>query len=93
MKPDTKSILRKELRVMFHKDSQKPGVRIVKYLSLSILILVFWRSWLFWWIMAGLALSAVLLHSFYRYKTRGWTRSYGKGIFRWDYEKVFHAHQ
>lgn len=83
-----KKLLETEFSVAFHKHSQRVWVRPGKYGLLVVFGYFFWHSAIFWWTLAAFAVSGLLVHGFYRAKTRGWTQSYGQGLFRWDHEKV-----
>ena len=85
-----KNVLQHEVRAAFAKHVQPVCFRVAKYLVLGGFIWLCRHATYFWWTIIGLGISGVLLHGFYRYKTRGWTRSYGQGLLRWDYEKVMH---
>ena len=69
--------LRREFRVAFSRRAQPVWFRIVKWSC--ILAGIAWfhdRRW-FWWTLASLAVAGTLLHFFYRWKTRTWTRVWG----------------
>ncbi|MHB1278678.1 MAG: hypothetical protein ACYC1Q_09780 [Bacteroidia bacterium] len=74
---------KREFEVAFSKHAQPVWFRIVKYLVLTCFIYFFWSSPYFWTILSVFFLLGLLLHLWYRYKTAGWTKSYGG----WDYEK------
>jgi len=74
---------KRELEVAFSKHAQPIWFRIMKYLVLSFTLYLFWGSKLFWFILLILFIAAMVLHFWYRYKTNGWTSTYGL----WDYEK------
>ena len=74
---------KRELEVAFSKHAQPVWFRISKYLVLGTALYFFWSSPLFWLILGVLLIIALLLHFWYRYKTQGWTKSYGL----WSYEK------
>ncbi|AQG80474.1 hypothetical protein [Spirosoma montaniterrae] len=82
-------VLQREFRVAFHRRSQPVWFRLVKYTVLTTLVYIFWHSTTFWGLFALAVVGGVGLHLFYRYKTNAWTRSYGRGLFRWDYDRVF----
>lgn len=67
----------------FSRHAQPVWFRVVKYIALVSAIYLWWDSRYFWWCLAFLIVGSVILHLFYRYKTKGWTRSYGA----WDYQK------
>jgi chromate transport protein ChrA len=75
--------IKREIEVAFSKDSQPLWFRILKYILLGVVIFFFWRSRLLWIILAGLFVFAMLLHFWYRHKTRTWTKSSGL----WKHEK------
>jgi hypothetical protein len=78
-----KKIIQREIEVAFSKHSQPAWFRIVKYVLLAVICYFFWGSRWLWIILIILLVPALLLHFWYRYKTNGWTKSYGM----WDYEK------
>lgn len=71
------------MEVAFSKNTQPVWFRIVKYVLLSILIYFTWTKPFFWWMMSGLAALGFIIHFYYRFKTKGWTKSFGG----WNYEK------
>jgi len=78
-----KKTLHREFEVAFSKHSQPVWFRILKYIILGTVIYFFWRSKWLWIILAILSFIALTVHFWVRYKTNGWTKSYGL----WDYEK------
>jgi len=75
--------VRREFEVAFSKNSQPVVFRIVKYVLLGISLYLFWGSKYLWTTLLILFAIALFLHFWYRYKTEGWTKSYGM----WNYEK------
>jgi len=69
--------IKRELEVAFSKQSQPVWFRIAKYILLSFIIYFFWGTQLLWIILLVLFAFAMVLHFWYRYKTKGWTKSYG----------------
>ena len=70
-------VIRRELRVVFSLRAQPVWFRLLKWtLLLAGVVLFHARSW-FWWTLAGLAAAGTLLHLFYRWKTKSWTRPWG----------------
>lgn len=57
--------------------------RILKYVLLGCLIYFLWGSKWLWLILIVIFVFGLSLHFWCRYKTEGWTKSYGA----WDYEK------
>lgn len=69
--------IRRELRVACSRRAQPVWFRIVKWTCLLVSVLLFHdRTW-FWWMVASLATAAMLMHFFYRWKTKVWTRAWG----------------
>lgn len=83
MKSSLKKTVRREFEVAFSKKAQKPLFRIVKYLVIGVIVYLFWDSAILWWILGIALVLSLSVHFFVRYKTRGWTRSWGL----WKYEK------
>jgi len=76
-------ILKRELEVAFSRHSQPVWFRVVKYIVLGFLFYFFWGSGTFWIIFCISLIPAIALHFWYRYKTQGWTRTYGM----WKYHE------
>jgi len=76
-------IIKREIEVAFSKHSQSIWFRILKYILLGCIIYRFWGNKLLWPILLVLLALALLIHFWYRYKTGGWTKSYGG----WNYDK------
>jgi hypothetical protein len=69
--------VKRELRVALSRRAQPAWFRISKWVIAIALIAAFRRSpYLWWWILGALGLS-VLLHLFWRWKTKGWTQPWG----------------
>ena len=69
--------IKRELEVAFSKHSQPIWFRILKYILLGAIVFFFWGTKLLWIILLSTFAFAMLLHFWYRYKTQGWTKSYG----------------
>ena len=78
-------ILKREAEVAFSKQAQPVWFRILKYSIVLLLIYFFRQSKLFWIIFFIVCVSALLLHFWVRYKTNGWTKSYG--LWKYDQNK------
>ena len=76
-------IMKRELEVAFSKHSQPVWFRIVKYVVLGTIVYLFWGNHWLWIILLILLIPSLSLHFWYRYKTQGWTKSYGL----WKHEK------
>ncbi len=70
-------IIKRELEVAFSKDAQPVLFRIVKYVLLFILFYFLWGTELLWIILLSMVVVGTSLHFWFRYKTQGWTKSYG----------------
>ena len=75
-------VIKRELEVAFSKDSQPVWFRIAKYILLISLFYFLWGSRWLWIIFGTLLVASLSLHFLYRYKTKGWTQSYGM----WKYD-------
>lgn len=69
--------IKRELEVAFSKHSQPIWFRVFKYILLGAIVYFFWGTRLLWIILLIMFAVAMLLHFWYRYKTHGWTKSYG----------------
>lgn len=70
--------LKKELHVAIH--AQTARFRVVKYIIFALIFgAVYWlwggRATL--WMLGALILLALIVHFFYRWKTKGWEESWG----------------
>jgi len=75
--------MKREAEVAFSKHAQPVWFRIVKYIVLSFIIFFFCGTTWLWIILLPFFVFALALHFWYRYKTKGWTKSYGL----WKYDK------
>ena len=75
--------IKREIEVAFSKHSQPVWFRVLKYILLGSALYFFWGSRLLWIGLLVMFVFALLLHFWYRYKTQGWTKSYGL----WKHEK------
>ena len=72
-----KTTIRRELEVAFDRKSQPTWFRIAKYVLLAAIIYFFRGTRWLWIILLALLVISLTLHFWYRYKTKGWTQSYG----------------
>jgi hypothetical protein len=75
--------LKREIEVAFSKHSQPVWFRVLKYILLAGFLYFFWGNK---YLLPGFLIFlvfAIALHFWYRYKTQGWTKSYGM----WKYHK------
>ena len=75
--------IKREIEVAFSKRSQPVWFRVLKYIVLTLIVYFFWGTKLLWIILLILFVFSMLLHFWYRYKTHGWTKSYGM----WKHDK------
>ncbi len=83
MKKTFSETIKRELEVAFSKHSQPIWLRITKYVFIGCILYFLWGTRLLWIILLVMFALGISLHLWYRYKTHGWTKSYGA----WDYEK------
>ncbi|MEP7317515.1 MAG: hypothetical protein ABI921_02200 [Panacibacter sp.] len=69
--------IKREAEVALSKHSQPAWFRILKYVVLAFVIYFFWGTKTLWMLLLILFAFAMFLHFWYRYKTKGWTKSYG----------------
>jgi hypothetical protein len=72
-----KKIIKREFEVAFSKHAQPVWFRIIKYIVLGFIVYFFWGTRLLFIIFLSLFSLGLVLHFWYRYKTQGWTKSYG----------------
>ena len=78
-----KKTINREFEVALSKNSQPIWFRVLKYILLGGVIYFFRESAWMWIILTALLIVALIVHFWVRYKTKGWTQSYGL----WKYEK------
>jgi hypothetical protein len=71
------SAWKREVRVAFSLKAQPVWFRVLKWAVFIVLGALFWRSPLFWYCVLGVFALAVVLHMFWRRKTKGWTQAWG----------------
>lgn len=71
------NVIERELRVAFSKHAQPVGFRVVKWIVMLLLVYWFHDARYFWKWVGVIAVVALAVHFFYRWKTRGWTRPWG----------------
>jgi len=67
----------RELRVASSRKVQPLWVRVIKWSIFEGVAMALFRTKWFWGWVAGLPFFGLALHFFYRWKTGGWTRSWG----------------
>jgi hypothetical protein len=77
-----KQALKREWEVAVSKNDQPAWLRLVKYIVLAVLLYIGWGSRWLLPLMIVLSVLAITIHFWYRYKTKGWKRSYGGWRFR-----------
>ncbi len=68
--------LKREIEVAFSRHSQPIWFRVVKYITIGILVYFLWGKDIIWIVLFALAFLFLCLHFWYRYKSKGWTQSY-----------------
>jgi len=71
------------LEIAFSKQAQPVWFRILKYIILGSLLYIYWDSKWLWPIISLLFALGLIIHFWYRYKTKGWTKDFGG----WIYDK------
>jgi hypothetical protein len=79
--------IKRELEIAFSKDAQPVWFRIAKYILLIAMIYFLWGTQLLWNILLCMFAVGTVLHFWFRYKTHGWTKSYGMWKHESDREK------
>lgn len=69
--------VRRELRVALSRRAQPVWFRGIKWVTIVVLTVMFWRQSTYWWCLLGFGIAAVGLHLLYRTKTRCWSRAWG----------------
>lgn len=69
--------LKREMRVAFSTRVQPAWFRVTKWVIFLGMARALFRTRLFWRWTLGLPLLGLILHLFYRWQTRGWTRPWG----------------
>jgi len=73
----TSRTIRREARVAFSRRAQPLWFRILKWTILVALGVTFWRVPLFWVCLVAALILSLALHLFWRWRTKGWTQSWG----------------
>ncbi len=71
------NILKRELKIAFSKRAQPLWLRLFKWAMFVGVSVLLYRTGCFWYWIAGLPVLGLLVHFFYRWKTKGWTRPWG----------------
>ncbi len=82
-------VIKREIEVAVSKHSQPVWFRVFKYILLSLVIYFLWGTKLLWIVLSILFVFSLILHFWYRYKTKGWTKSYGM----WKYREKINNHK
>ena len=77
-----KAIIKREFEVMFAKGTQPRWFRITKWIVYIGLIFILHGGRWFWIWLLGVPLAGLVMHLVFRWKTKGWTRSWGN----WEYD-------
>jgi hypothetical protein len=72
-----KNSARRELRVAFSRKAQPVWFRVVKWLLFIGISVLLWSTPYFWWWILGMSGLSLSVHFIWRWKTKGWTRSWG----------------
>lgn len=70
--------LRCKWRVAFSRKGHPVPVRLIKWVLFVAVAAALYRAGSFWLRTAGLPLLCVAVHFVYRWRTRGWTRTWGR---------------
>ena len=73
-----KETIKKELKVMFSKDTQPLWFRIPKLIVYpGLAYLMYGTKWFWVWVI-GIPIAGSIMHFIYRWKTKAWTKSWGR---------------
>ncbi|MCG6166947.1 hypothetical protein [Leptospira sanjuanensis] len=70
-------VVKREFEVAFSKHGQPLWFRTVKYCVLLILLYLIRDSEYLWLVLLSAFVISFTVHFWFRYKTKGWTQSYG----------------
>ena len=71
-----KKTIKREFKVAFSKNAQPIWFRIIKWVVyIGLAYLLYETKW-FWIWGIGLPIAALTMHFIYRWKTKGWTKSW-----------------
>lgn len=71
------SVIQRELRVAFSRKAQPRWFRITKWIVAVAVTVKLWGTPYLWWWLGGGAVAALVVHFFWRWKTRAWTQPWG----------------
>ena len=66
--------LKREMRVALSRRAQPVWFRVVKWVTIMTLAVIFWRHPYFWRWVIGVFALALTLHLTWRWKTKAWTQ-------------------
>ena len=70
--------LKRELEVVFSKNAQPIWFRITKWVVyIGLAYLLYGTNWFWAWVV-GLPVVGLVMHFVFRWKTKGWTKSWGR---------------
>jgi len=69
--------LRRELRVAFSRKAQPVWFRLGKWIAIIAFCWLMWGHPYFWPVLFGAFVLGLLLHFFWRWKTKRWTQPWG----------------
>ena len=72
-----KETVSREFEVMFSKETQPIWFRVTKWMMFGGLAYLLRGKRMFWAWVLGVPLLGLGMHLFYRWKTKGWTQSWG----------------
>ena len=68
---------RREMRVALSRKAQPVWFRVLKWVGIVALAVYFWASPRFWLYVAIAFVLGLVIHLFWRWKTKGWTQPWG----------------
>jgi len=71
------ALVRREIRVCLSLRAQPLWFRVLKWSIFLPLMFWLWPTRWFWPVILTTFVAALTLHSFYRWRTAGWTRPWG----------------
>lgn len=73
-----KEAIKREAKVAFSKEAQPIWFRITKWIVfIGLAFFLYGTKWFWGWVI-GLPVAGLAMHFVYRWKTKGWTKSWGR---------------